>query len=88
MTLISAARRRRVPVRPLEVRSFGDVGLRPDARLGFFAVELFVELETEAGFEAEARAAAFDAEASCLVATSLDTPVSVHVSVTAVERAA
>ena len=88
VTLISATRRRRVPVRSLEVRSFGDVGRRPNGEFGFLAVELVVELQTEEGFEPEARAAALDAEASCLVAASLDTPVHVHAAVTAVEKAA
>jgi organic hydroperoxide reductase OsmC/OhrA len=82
VTLISAARRRQVPVRSLQVRSFGDVGRRPDAKFGFVAVELTIELETDAS------AAATDAEASCLVAVSLDTPVRVHVVVSAVEKAA
>lgn len=83
VTLISAARRRGVPVRSLEVRSFGDVTRRPDGRFGFVALDLVVELETDLGYEGEAKGAALDAESSCLVAASLDTPVSVHVHVTA-----
>jgi organic hydroperoxide reductase OsmC/OhrA len=88
VTLISATRRRGVPVHSLAVRSFGDVGRRPDARFGFVGVELAVELETEPGYESEATAAALDAESSCLVATSLDTPVRVHATVTAADKAA
>jgi organic hydroperoxide reductase OsmC/OhrA len=88
VTLISAARRRGVPVRALDVRSFGDVTRRPDGRFGFVGVELAVELETDAGCEAEARAATEDAEATCLVAASLDTPVRTHAHVTAVAAAA
>jgi organic hydroperoxide reductase OsmC/OhrA len=88
VTLISAARRRQVPVRSLQVRSFGDVGRRQDGEFGFVAVELTVELETDAGYENEASAAATDAEGSCLVAVSLDTPVRVHAVVSAVEKAA
>jgi organic hydroperoxide reductase OsmC/OhrA len=83
VTLISAARRRGVPVRALEVRSFGDVTRRPDGRFGFVGVELAVELETDPGCEGEAKGAALDAEASCLVAASLDTPVRVQANVTA-----
>src|SRR6478672_10762209 len=48
VTLVSAARRRGVPVRALDVRSFGDVTRRPDGRFGFVDVELVVELETDA----------------------------------------
>jgi organic hydroperoxide reductase OsmC/OhrA len=88
VTLVSAARRRKVPVRGLEVRSFGDVTRRADGRFGFVAVELTVELETEAGHEGEARGALLDAEASCLVAVSLDTPVHVHAQVSAAAAAA
>jgi organic hydroperoxide reductase OsmC/OhrA len=88
VTLISAARRRGVPVRELQVRSFGDVSRRPDGSFGFVAVELAVELETDAGHEGEARGAALDAEGTCLVAASLDTPVHVHANVTAAAAAA
>jgi organic hydroperoxide reductase OsmC/OhrA len=88
VTLISATRRRHVPVRSLAVRSFGDVTRRPDGRFGFVAVELVVDLGTDPGCESEARAAALDAESSCLVAASLDTPVHVHVTVTARAKAA
>jgi organic hydroperoxide reductase OsmC/OhrA len=51
VTLISATRRRGVPVRSLDVRSFGDVTRRPDERFGFVAVELVVELATDPGYE-------------------------------------
>jgi organic hydroperoxide reductase OsmC/OhrA len=88
VTLVSATRRRHVPVRRLMVRSFGDVTRRPDGRFGFVAVELTVELETEAGHEGEAQGAVLDAEKSCLVAVSLDTPVRVHTQVSAAAAAA
>jgi organic hydroperoxide reductase OsmC/OhrA len=88
VTLVSAARRRGVPVRSLEVRSFGDVTRRPDGRFGFVAVDLVVELETDPGCEGEAQGAVLDAESSCLVAVSLDTPVRVHANVTAPPLAA
>lgn len=83
VTLVSAARRRHVPVHRLQVRSFGDVTRRPDGRFGFVGVELTVELETDAGLEGEAQGALLDAEESCLVAASLDTPVTVHARVNA-----
>src|SRR5262249_55001648 len=88
VTFISAARRRQVPVLALDVRSFGDVTRRPDGRFGFVGVELVVDLETEAGHGGEEEGAVLDAEQSCLVAASLDTPVSVHAHVTAVPAAA
>jgi len=88
VTLLSAARRRGVPVRSLTVRTFGDVTRRPDGRFGFVGVELAAALETDAGCEGEAEGAVLDAEASCLVVASLDTPVHVHANVTAVAAAA
>ena len=88
VTLVSMTRRRSVPLRALEVRGSGDVTQRPDGRYGFVSVDLEVELETDAGFEAEAKGAALDAEAGCLVAASLDTPVHVRVNVRAAAAAA
>jgi organic hydroperoxide reductase OsmC/OhrA len=81
VTLVSMTRRRDVPLRALSVRSSGDVTQRPDGRYGFVSVDLLVDLETDGGCEAEARAAALDAERTCLVAASLDTPVHVSVNV-------
>jgi organic hydroperoxide reductase OsmC/OhrA len=75
-------------VRKLVVRSFGDVTRRPDGRFGFVVVDLVVELETDAGHEGEAKGAVLDAEESCLVAASLDTPVRVHADVGAAAEAA
>jgi organic hydroperoxide reductase OsmC/OhrA len=88
MTFLTAARRRHVPVHKLVVRSFGDVTRRPDGRFGFAGVELVVELETEAGHENEGEGAVHDAEGSCLVAVSLDTPVAVHAQIAAAAAAA
>jgi len=88
VTLVSITRRRSVPLRALVVESSGDVTQRPDGRYGFVSVDLEVELETDAGFEAEAKAAALDAERSCLVAASLDTPVHLTVHVRTAAAAA
>ncbi len=88
VTLVSMTRSRNVPLRALEVRSAGDVTRRPDGRYGFIAVDLEVELVTDAGFEEDARGAALDAEQSCLVAASLDTPVHLTVHVRAAAAAA
>jgi hypothetical protein len=46
---------------------------RPDGRFGFVYIDLDVMLETNPGYETDARSAAEDAERSCLVAASLDT---------------
>ena len=88
VTLVSATRARHVPIRKLIVRSFGDVTRRPDSRYGFVAVDLTVELETDPGCEGEAEGAILDAEETCLVAVSLDTPVHVHAQVSAAAAAA
>jgi organic hydroperoxide reductase OsmC/OhrA len=77
-----------VPLRGLEVRSSGDVTQRHDGRYGFVSIDLEVELETDTGFEDKARGAALDAERSCLVAASLDTPVRVTVRVRTAAAAA
>ena len=81
VTLVSMMRRRNAPLRALEVRSSGDVSQRSDGRYGFVVVDLEVSLETDAGFETEARGAAVDAEQACLAAASLDTPVNLAVQV-------
>jgi organic hydroperoxide reductase OsmC/OhrA len=88
VTLVSMMRRRNAPLRALEVHSLGDVGQRYDGRYGFVAVDLEVKLETDAGFEIEARGAAVDAEQTCLVAVSLDTPVNLAVQVRTAAAAA
>ena len=81
VTLVSALGRRQVPLGSLEVAGTGEVGPRADGRYGFTAVALDVAIETEPGREQEAREAALDAERTCLVAVSLDTPVEVTVTV-------
>ena len=88
VTLLSMAARRSIPVRALEVGGSGDVTLRPDGKYGFVAVDLRAEIETDAGFEVEVKGAALDAERTCLVAVSLDTPVHLHVNVRASAAAA
>ena len=88
VTLVSAMRRRNAPLRALDVHSSGDVSQRPDGRYGFVAIDLEVSFETDAGFEAEARGAAVDAEQACLVAASLDTPVNLAVQVRTAAAAA
>lgn len=75
VTMVSATRRRSVPIRALGVHATGAVTQRPDGRFGFTEIELEVVVATDPGYESEARAAAEAAEQSCLVAASLDLPV-------------
>jgi organic hydroperoxide reductase OsmC/OhrA len=87
VTLVGIAERRNVPLRALGVHAAGAVGPRPDGRFGFVYIDLDVMLETDPGHEADARSAAEEAERSCLVAASLDTPVLVALDVRAVAAA-
>ena len=88
VTCVSKTTQRHVPLRALEVHGSGDVSQRPDGKFGFVSVALEVMLETEPGFEAEARAAAHEAERTCLVAVSLDTPVELRLDVRTAAQAA
>lgn len=64
----------------LRVDADGICGQRPDGRFGFTSLSLRLELETVAN-PAEARRLAARAEATCLVAASLDVPVGLAVVV-------
>jgi organic hydroperoxide reductase OsmC/OhrA len=83
VTLLAVAERRGVPLRGLEIDAGGHVTQRNDGRFGFTEVVLHVAVDTEAGFEAEAAAAAEAAERGCLVASSLDFPVRLDLDVRA-----
>jgi organic hydroperoxide reductase OsmC/OhrA len=87
VTLVGVAERRGVPLRALGVRAAGEVTQRRDGRFGFVYIDLDVMLETDPGCETDARSAAEEAERSCLVAASLDTPVLVALDVRAVAAA-
>ncbi len=65
----------------LVVNADGVVGKRGDGRFGFTRLELAVEIETEPGDEAQARALAEEAERTCLVSASLDVPVETTIEV-------
>jgi organic hydroperoxide reductase OsmC/OhrA len=64
----------------LVVDADGVCGTRADGRFGFTRLHLTLELDTS-GDTAEARALAEQAEASCLVAASLDLPVETRIVV-------
>jgi organic hydroperoxide reductase OsmC/OhrA len=85
VTLLAVAERREVPVRQLEIGAIGEVSQRSDGRFGFTEVRLQVDLRTDPGCEAEATAAVEAAEVGCLVAASVDFPVTVELDVRAAE---
>jgi organic hydroperoxide reductase OsmC/OhrA len=87
VTLVGVAERRSVPLRALGVRAAGEVTQRLDGRFGFVSVDLEVVLETDPGWEGDARSAAEEAERQCLVAASLATPVLVALDVRAAAAA-
>jgi organic hydroperoxide reductase OsmC/OhrA len=87
VTMAAVAERRLIPVHSLLIHGTGQVSERQDRRLGFTAIELDVRLVTDPGCENAAERACRRAEAQCLVATSLDAPVRVSVSIETAELA-
>ena len=85
VTLLAVAERRGVPLRTLDVAARGRVDQRSDGPFGFTAIELEVELVTDAGFEDEARLAGEAAERGCLIAASLDFPIELDLNVRAAQ---
>jgi organic hydroperoxide reductase OsmC/OhrA len=81
VTLVGIADRRGIPLRSLAVGGSGVVTQRHDGRFGFAETVLHVELATDPDFEQEAAEAARAAELGCLVASSVDLPVRVELSV-------
>jgi organic hydroperoxide reductase OsmC/OhrA len=75
VTFTGLAARAGLPYTSLNVEADGVAGRRGDGRFGFTRLLLRVELETEPGYEAQARALAKEAERTCLVSASLDVPV-------------
>lgn len=65
----------------LNVDADGIVGQRPDGRFGFTHLMLRLEIETDPSESERAHELAEQAEATCLVAASLDLPVETTVSV-------
>lgn len=81
VTIAALADRDEVPLNRLAIHADGVVGRRDDGRFGFVRIDQLVELETDAGHEAEARALVTKAEESCLVSVSLDLPVETTVEI-------
>jgi organic hydroperoxide reductase OsmC/OhrA len=81
VTIAALAAHDRLPLRELEVHAEGVVGRRDDGRFGFLRIEQHVSLETDEAYEDAAQALVAKAEASCLVAVSLDLPVETAVDI-------
>ncbi len=81
VTFTGLAARAGVAYTSLRVDGDGVAGKRADGRFGFTRLLLRLELETDAGDAAEARALAEQADETCLVSASLDLPVETEIDV-------
>jgi organic hydroperoxide reductase OsmC/OhrA len=81
VTIAALADQQGVPLVNLDVRAEAVVGRRPDGRFGFSAIEQEVRVEIEGDDEAGVRALVAKAEETCLVAVSVDLPVTTTVEV-------
>jgi organic hydroperoxide reductase OsmC/OhrA len=81
VTLAGMTKRRGIPLHRLTVGADGTVTQRDDGRFGFTQVVLCVELATDPGFEQAAADAVRAAELGCLVASSMDLPVRLELTV-------
>lgn len=80
LTLERVAEQRRLPLRSLEVRASGHVTRRHDGHRGFVAIELDVDVVTDADRVHEAKSIASLAQSVCIVTQALDVPLHVRVS--------
>lgn len=87
VTLTAVAEAYGLPLRELDVHGVGHVRRRENGRFAFVEIELAVELETEAGYENDARHAVERAEELCLIEGALDIPVRVELVVRATSPA-
>lgn len=87
VTLAAVAERRGIVLHDVQVSGTGHVSKRDDGRFGFVAIELDVEIETNAASLRAAEAAAARTEELCLVTQALDIPVHVGVIVRPVNPA-
>ena len=81
MTIAALAEQHHVPLRTLDVRADAVAGRRPDGRFGFTSIEQTVTIELDGDDVDGARAVVAKAEDTCLVAVSLDLPVTTTVEV-------
>ena len=78
VTLTAVAEAYGLPLRELDVHGVGYVRRRENGRFAFVEIELGVELETEPGYEKDARLAVERSEHLCLIAGALEVPVRVE----------
>lgn len=81
VTIAALADQQGVLLANLDVRAEAVVGRRPDGRFGFSAIEQLVRVELDDDDEAGARALVAKAEETCLVAVSVDVPVTTTIEV-------
>ena len=81
VTIAALADQHQVPLRNLDVRADAVVGRRPDGRFGFVAIEQLVRMDVDDCDQDAARELVAKAEATCLVAVSVDLPVTTSVEV-------
>lgn len=83
VTIAGAAAREELAFSGLSVDATGVVGRRDDGHFGFIRIEQHVRIGVAAGDEERARAIVERAEASCLVAVSLDVEIETAIEVLA-----
>jgi organic hydroperoxide reductase OsmC/OhrA len=81
VTIAALAEQARIPLRNLDVRAEAVVGRRSDGRFGFTAIDQTVVVEIDGDDEDGARALVANAEDTCVVAVSVDVPVTTTVQV-------
>jgi len=81
VTITGAAERDGLPIVDLSVDAAGVVSRREDGRFGFTRIEQHVRISVPAGEAKHAREVVAGAEASCLVAASLDCEMQTEVEV-------
>jgi organic hydroperoxide reductase OsmC/OhrA len=87
VTFTGLAERAGLAYSRLRVDADGVAGLRNDGRFGFTKLVLHLRLEVAASDQERARGLAEKAEATCLVAASLDVPVETRIEVVTLSRA-
>ena len=81
VTMAAIAERREILLSDFRVSGTGHLSKRDDGRFGFVAIELDVEIETNAATVRAAESAARRAQDVCLVSLALDVPVHVGIVV-------
>jgi organic hydroperoxide reductase OsmC/OhrA len=85
LTARAVAKRKDLPIHEFRTEATGHVQTK-DGLLHFVAIELDVQMQTDAGRERDAELIATLAEEQCVVAGALDVPIRLIVEVDAVDR--